>query len=91
MEKVPLVSTVIVSIDGEERCTAREEIEPIGDLFWCEDSEDQLDVEQVKIRIRCVTGDPLFRSSHGQPRMDWKIVSPQEERRSSISVGSETV
>eukprot|EP00971_Amphidinium_carterae_P183038 3632184-Amphidinium_carterae.1 len=46
---MPRVSTVIMSIEGEEKCTAHEEIELIGDLFWCEDSGDQLDVEQVKI------------------------------------------
>eukprot|EP00971_Amphidinium_carterae_P284637 5651225-Amphidinium_carterae.1 len=35
IEKIPRVSTVIMSIEGEERCTVHEEFEPIGDLFWC--------------------------------------------------------
>eukprot|EP00971_Amphidinium_carterae_P068129 1348757-Amphidinium_carterae.3 len=37
-----------MSVDGEERCTALVEIEPIGDMFWCEDLGEQLDPEQVK-------------------------------------------
>eukprot|EP00971_Amphidinium_carterae_P036826 724113-Amphidinium_carterae.2 len=26
-----------MSVEHEERCIAHEELEPIGDLFWCED------------------------------------------------------
>eukprot|EP00971_Amphidinium_carterae_P078103 1545272-Amphidinium_carterae.1 len=43
-EKVPLVSTAIMPSRMKRNVQHIEEIEPIGDLFWCEDSGDQLKV-----------------------------------------------
>eukprot|EP00971_Amphidinium_carterae_P271145 5380752-Amphidinium_carterae.3 len=42
MQKVPRVSTVIMSIEGEEKCTAHEEIEPIGPILVLDKSSTAL-------------------------------------------------